>query len=79
MSAVMLQLPLTSVLLATLLLGSDGLAAMPLAIVAVAVAYIASALLTPSPHPEARPQAQPEAQPEARPTAIAPADITRRE
>jgi hypothetical protein len=43
MSAVMLKLPLTSVLLATLLLGSDGLAVMPLAIVAVVVAYVASA------------------------------------
>jgi len=45
MSAVMLTLPLTSVLLATLLLGSDGLAVMPLAIVAVIVAYVASARL----------------------------------
>jgi H+/Cl- antiporter ClcA len=52
MSAAMLQLPLTSVLLATLLLGSDGLAVMPLAIVAVAVAYIASLQLTASPKPE---------------------------
>jgi H+/Cl- antiporter ClcA len=42
MSAVMLQLPLTSVLLASLLLGSDGLALMPLAIVTVAVAYVCS-------------------------------------
>jgi H+/Cl- antiporter ClcA len=44
---VMLRLPLTSVLLATLLLGSDGLTVMPLVIVAVAVAYVASARLTP--------------------------------
>jgi hypothetical protein len=36
--AVMLRLPLTSVLLATLLLSSDGLQVMPLAIVAVVVA-----------------------------------------
>lgn len=43
MSAVMLRLPLTSVLLAALLLGSDGLAVMPVAIVAVVVAYVASA------------------------------------
>lgn len=49
MSAVMLQLPLTSVLLATLLLGSDGLAVMPLVIVAVAVASVTSARLAPSP------------------------------
>ena len=49
MSAVMLRLPLTSVLLATLLLASDGLAIMPLVIVAVVVAYVASARLAPSP------------------------------
>jgi H+/Cl- antiporter ClcA len=48
MSAVMLNLPLTSVLLATLLLASDGLAVMPLVIVAVVVAYVASARLTPA-------------------------------
>jgi H+/Cl- antiporter ClcA len=49
MSVVMLRLPLTSVLLATLLLASDGLAVMPLVIVAVAVAYVAAARLTPAP------------------------------
>ena len=43
MSAVMLRLPMTSVLLATLLLSSDGLPVMPLAIVAVVVSYVASA------------------------------------
>ena len=47
MSAVMLRLPLTSVLLATLLLSSDGLVVMPLAIVAVVVSYVASARLSP--------------------------------
>jgi H+/Cl- antiporter ClcA len=51
MSAVMLTLPLTSVLLATLLLGSDGLAVMPLAIVAVIVAYVASARIAAPPDP----------------------------
>ena len=51
MSAVMLTLPLTSVLLATLLLGSDGLAVMPLAIVAVVVAYVASAWIAAPPEP----------------------------
>jgi hypothetical protein len=51
MSVVMLRLPLTSVLLATLLLASDGLAVMPLVIVAVVVAYVASARLTPIPAP----------------------------
>jgi H+/Cl- antiporter ClcA len=49
MTVVMLRLPLTSVLLATLLLASDGLAVMPLVIVAVVVAHILSARLTPPP------------------------------
>ena len=49
MSAVLLRLPFTSVLLATLLLSSDGLQVMPLAIVAVVVAYVASARLVPPP------------------------------
>jgi hypothetical protein len=48
MSAVLLRLPLTFVLLASLLLSSDGLAVMPLVIVAVVVAYVASARLTPT-------------------------------
>jgi H+/Cl- antiporter ClcA len=43
MCAVMLRLPLTSVLLATLLLFSNGLEAMPLVIVAVVVAHVAAA------------------------------------
>jgi H+/Cl- antiporter ClcA len=42
MCAVMLRLPFTSVLLATLLLASDGLAVMPVVIVAVIVAYLTS-------------------------------------
>lgn len=49
MTVVMLRLPLTSVLLATLLLGYDGLAVMPLVIVSVVVAYVLSARLTPDP------------------------------
>jgi H+/Cl- antiporter ClcA len=49
MSVVMLRLPLTSVLLATLLLGADGLAVMPLVIVAVVVAHVAAARLSPAP------------------------------
>jgi H+/Cl- antiporter ClcA len=49
MCAVMLTLPLTSVLLASLLLASDAVAVMPLVIVAVAVAYVAAARLTPAP------------------------------
>lgn len=47
MATVMLRLPLTSVLLATLLMESEGLAVMPLVIVAVAVAFVATARLTP--------------------------------
>ncbi|HUY66507.1 MAG TPA: chloride channel protein [Acidimicrobiales bacterium] len=45
MCTAMLRLPLTSTLLATLLLYSDGLAVMPLVIVAVVVAYATSAWL----------------------------------
>jgi H+/Cl- antiporter ClcA len=55
LTAVMLRLPLTAVLLATLLLSSDALAVMPLAIVAVVVAYVASARLTPDPAPATAP------------------------
>ncbi len=47
MSAVMLALPLTSVLLATLLLASDGIVLMPLVIVSVVVAYLAAARVMP--------------------------------
>jgi H+/Cl- antiporter ClcA len=53
MSVVMLTLPLTSVLVASLLLGSDAVPAMPLVIVAVAVAYVAGARLAPRPAPHA--------------------------
>jgi hypothetical protein len=45
MATVMLKLPLTSTMLATLLLISDGSAVVPLVIVAVVVAYAASAWL----------------------------------
>jgi H+/Cl- antiporter ClcA len=47
MSVVMLTLPLTSVLLATVLLFSDGLAVTPLVIVAVVVAYVVAARIAP--------------------------------
>ena len=47
MSTVMLSLPLTSTMLATLLLGADGLQVMPVVIVAVVVAYVVTAHLTP--------------------------------
>jgi H+/Cl- antiporter ClcA len=48
MCVVMLRLPLTSVLLATLLMFETGLAVMPLVIVAVVVAHVMTARLTPS-------------------------------
>jgi H+/Cl- antiporter ClcA len=51
MSVAMLRLPLTSVLLATLLLFSDGLEVMPLVIVAVVVSHVVTARLTPVPRP----------------------------
>jgi H+/Cl- antiporter ClcA len=47
MSTVMLSLPLTSVMLATVLLGVDGTEVIPLVIVAVVVAYVVTARLTP--------------------------------
>ena len=56
MCTVMLSLPLTSTLLATLLLGIDGLNVMPLVIVAVVVAYVVSARLTPAVAPTAAPR-----------------------
>jgi H+/Cl- antiporter ClcA len=55
MSVVMLRLPLTSVLLATLLLESEGLAVTPLVIVAVVVAYMLSVILDPAPASSAAP------------------------
>jgi H+/Cl- antiporter ClcA len=58
MSCAMLTLPLTSTLLATLLLGADGLNVMPLVIVAVVVTYVTSARLAPPPD-QATPAAQP--------------------
>jgi H+/Cl- antiporter ClcA len=52
-SAAMLQLPLSSVLIATVMLGTDGFTVMPLVILAVTVSYVASARLTPRPAPPA--------------------------
>jgi len=48
MAAVMLKLPLTSVLLAAILFPSDVLTLLPLVIVAVVVAHVVSARLTPN-------------------------------
>ena len=49
MSVAMLRLPLTSVLLVTLLLEADSLTLMPLVIVAVVVSYVVVARLDPPP------------------------------
>ncbi len=54
MAAAMLRLPLTATLLATLLLGSDGLSVTPEVVVAVAVAFVLSTVL-PAPGPAGRP------------------------
>ena len=57
MSVAMLRLPLTSVLLVTLLLESDSLTLMPLVIVAVVVSYVVVARLEPRPAAPAAPVA----------------------
>jgi H+/Cl- antiporter ClcA len=49
MTAAMLKLPMTAVLVTTLFLGSDGFPVIPLTIVAVVVAYIAQVWLGPAP------------------------------
>jgi H+/Cl- antiporter ClcA len=61
MCAVLLRLPMTSVLLATVLLTSDGLAVMPVVIVAVVVAYVTSARLIPASPAAGQPGAGPPA------------------
>jgi H+/Cl- antiporter ClcA len=57
MCVAMLKLPMTSVLLATLLLGTPGLTVMPLVIVAVVVSFVVSLRLTTAPA-EQRPAGQ---------------------
>jgi H+/Cl- antiporter ClcA len=59
MSVVMLRLPITSVLLATLLLLADGLAVMPLVIVSVVVAHVVTARMTPVARPDSTPDPSP--------------------
>ncbi|MBW4061456.1 chloride channel protein [Candidatus Saccharibacteria bacterium] len=51
MTVSMLKFPLVSILLATLLLSSDGLDVMPLVIVAVVIAYVVTIRLSPAPQP----------------------------
>jgi H+/Cl- antiporter ClcA len=52
MCTTMLTLPLTSTLLATLLLGTDGTNVLPVVIVAVVVSHVVTARLTPLVHPD---------------------------
>jgi H+/Cl- antiporter ClcA len=65
MIAGMLRLPMTSVLLASLLLFSDGIAIMPVVIVAVVTAYVAATWLDPPEAPEPAAAAGPAAAPGA--------------
>jgi len=53
MCCAMLRLPLTSVLLATVLMGTDGLTITPQVVVAVVVAFVATAVLPASGAPGA--------------------------
>ncbi len=75
MCTVMLSLPLTATMLATLLLGADGLEVMPVVIVAVVVAHVVTARLTPAPPaPPAEPQ---DRERPARSPTITPMTVTR--
>lgn len=56
MTAGMLQLPVTAVLLTTLFLGTDGIKVMPLTIVAVVVSFVLSKWLAGPPAPERVPE-----------------------
>jgi len=61
MAAVMLRMPMTAVLLASLLLGPEGIVAMPLIIVAVVVGFVVVEWLAPSlPEAEANEPARPQ-------------------
>jgi hypothetical protein len=66
MTCAMLGLPLTSVLITTIVMGSDGFAVMPVVIVAVVVTYVGRAYLSPRPRVEPGPSS-----PVAPPTAPA--------
>ena len=70
MTAGILRLPMTSVLLASLLLFGDGLRVMPLVIVAVVISYIIALRLDPPPVPAGQP-AQPPGQPAQPPGQLA--------
>lgn len=70
LSCAMLKLPLTSTLLATLLLGSDGLSVTPQVVVAVAVAFVVISML-PEPGPRSAHVAGADGAP-ARPAPVTP-------
>jgi H+/Cl- antiporter ClcA len=79
MSAVMLRLPMTSVLLAALLVLPDAAAVTPLVIVAVVISYVVSARLEPTPAPApstAAPASAPAASPGTPPAAVPAATAT---
>jgi H+/Cl- antiporter ClcA len=69
MTCAMLNLPLTSVLIATLLLGADGVQTMPVVIVAVTVSYVITARVTPASGAAEEPQPAP-AESEAAPAHV---------
>ena len=78
MCTVMLSLPLTATMLATLLLGADGLEVMPVVIVAVVVAHVVTARLTPTPPAEPAVPAEPQDRERlARSPTITPMTVTR--
>jgi H+/Cl- antiporter ClcA len=60
MTAAMLQLPITAVLLTTLFLGTDGISTMPLTIVAVVTAFVLSKWLAGPPSPPTAESSLPE-------------------
>lgn len=62
MTTVMLGLPLTALLLTSVFLEADAVTLMPLVIVAVVVAYVVSARLTPVPATEAQVEKEPAAE-----------------
>jgi H+/Cl- antiporter ClcA len=55
----MLRLPMTSVLLTTIFLGSDGIATLPLVIVAVVISFVLTVKLAGPPKAEPKPTAEP--------------------
>ena len=70
MCTVMLSLPLTATMLATLLLGADGLEVMPVVIVAVVVAYVVTARITPAKPAEPQDRERPAKLPTSTPITV---------